>query len=106
MPYGTPSLQEKKEKSTFRNAASEASTPKVESTSDAIDPNFSFIPLGAFSNQELLEIDLRNKTMNPRKKRKRYLIDETGWRTPYDDEVPWLINNGARQYKNAIQRYL
>jgi hypothetical protein len=58
--------------------------------------------MGVFSNQELFEVDAMT---NPRKKRKKYLINQTEWRAPYDDEVPWLTKNNVRQYKSAIQRY-
>ena|SRR5581483_1300513 len=105
MPYGTPSSststkksQEKRDKSTLRNDADNkiTPTPDVNQTS--------FIPLGVFSNQELLEVDLRNRTMNSRK-RKKFFIDQSSWKAPRNDEIPWLTNNNGRQYKSATQRY-
>lgn len=111
MPYGTPSLDVpaknfQKKKNTFRNDASESSTSgadnKIKPTPDAINQNSSFIPMGVFSNQELFEVDAMT---NPRKKRKKYMINQTEWRAPCDEEVPWLIKDSVRKYKSAVQRY-
>jgi hypothetical protein len=109
MKYGTPSVdvsaKKQGKKNTLRNGASEGSTSetdKIKLTPDADSQHSSFIPMGVFSNQELFEVDAMT---NPRKKRKRYLINHSEWRAPYDDEVPWLTKNSTRKYKSAIQRY-
>ncbi|CAB4377561.1 hypothetical protein RhiirA5_352341 [Rhizophagus irregularis] len=100
-----PAKNFQEKKNTFRNDASERSTSgvnnKIKPTPDAVSQNSSFIPMGVFSNQELFEVDAMT---NPRKKRKKYMINQTEWRAPYDEEVPWLIKDNVRKYKSAIQR--